>query len=451
MSNNYGYNSPKNHGKKSVNTYMPATKKQKTRKIFFIITALFMAVLFFFGGAATVWLCLDEEIRTLVKVKNTIDREYYKEIDDGEFYGAIFDAVNDQLDPYSYYMSAEEYAQSTNNLNGRRIGMGLSFYTADIQAGHIKIARVCGNSPAEAAGLSVGSYITGFGKTQTAITQSESYTDFSAFLGGMRESEPFYLQVKTGEEMKLVQITMEAYVENYVFYRSKTTSYGFSGEDATTLTAREDPLTCLPNDTAYIRLVQFGGEAVESFGIAMSVFKQENKKNLVLDLRGNGGGYMNTMQGLASYFCKTSKELFPVAQIADYGEREERYLASGNYFWDYFTEDSRICILADSGSASASECLIGVMLDYGACDYSDICLSERNGIAKTYGKGIMQAHFPLVVDGDIMKLTTAQIRWPITKTSIHDRGVLPEDGAKTIAEGVTDEEELAAAIEVLFG
>ena len=450
MGNNSIYNASKNDDEMGMNADMPPTKEKKTGKITRIFIALSLAILFFFSGMATFWLALDGEMRTLVKLKNAIDNKYYKEIGNDEFYGAIFDAVNEQLDPYSYYMTGEEYAASTNDLNGRRIGIGVSFYTADIEAGRMKLARVCGNSPAEEAGLTVGSYITGFGKTELEITQSEDYTEFSTFLSQFGEGEVFYLQAQTAGNVKVVPITKEAYVENYVFYRSKTTSYGFTGKNATDLTERDDSLSCLPSDTAYIRLAQFGGEAVESFGIAMSVFKQENKKNLVLDLRGNGGGYLSVMQGISAYFCKNSEESRPVAQIADFGEREERYLASGNYYWEYFTGESRICILADSGSASASECLIGVMVDYGAVSYEDICLSERDGVAKTYGKGIMQSYFSLGLSGDMMKLTTAEIRWPVTKTSIHGRGVLPEDGTKTVKEGATDEEELAAAIGVLF-
>ena len=434
----------------AFNAYMPATKVEKRRKIIQTAVAVLTAVACFAGGALSVWFTLDKEIRTLIKVKNTIDREYYKELTDEEFYGAIFDAVNGQLDDYSYYMTAEEYNQSSNNLNGRRIGLGVSFYGADIQAGKIKIGRVCGNSPAERAGLRAGSYIIGFGKNEETLVRSEDYAAFSAFLDGMEENEPFLLLMKIGEEEQIVQTVMEEYVENYVFYRSKESSYGFTGKKATTMTNRNDPLSCLSTDTAYIRLVRFGGPAVSAFEATMSVFKRENKKNLVLDLRGNGGGYMNTMQGIASYFCKSSGETFPTAAIADYGEKEERYLAKGNLFKQYFQEDSRICILADSGSASAAECLIGVLVDYGASAYADICLVERNGVAKTYGKGIMQAHFPLGISGDIMKLTTAEVRWPVTKYSIHGRGVLPEDGVKTVKEGATEEEELVAAIEVLF-
>ena len=433
-----------------VNSYVPTTKTKKRVKITRVITTLLAAALIFVGGAATAWYSLDREIRMLVKVKNTIDEEYYKEIDDDAFYDAIFDAVNGQLDPYSEYMTADEYASSSNSLNGKYIGVGVSFHASDIERGKMKITRVAGNSPAENAGVAAGDYITGFGKTDTELTQSEDYDAFVAFLNERAEGELFYLQIQRGEESKIVSLSRRSYVENYVFYRSKTTSYGFTGEDAGTLTAREDVLDCLPEDTAYIRLTRFGGDAAASFGKAMDAFKEEGKKNLVVDLRGNGGGYLSVMQEIASYFCKNSNRDKPLAAIADYGEKEEKFYADGNYYREYFTEKSRVYILADSDTASASECLIGVMVDYGATAYSDILLVERNGVAKTYGKGIMQSYFPLSLSGDMMKLTTARVCWPVTKTCIHDRGVLPEDGAKTVAEGDTAEEELIAAISTFF-
>lgn len=443
----------KNCEKRIVNAEeisMSKTNGKKMKKIGWIMATVVLSVVCFFGGMATVWFTLDKQMRTLIKVKKTIDENYYQEIDDESFYSGIFDAVNEQLDAYSGYMTSEGYTSSSNDLNGRRIGIGVSFSTAAIAEGKLKIVRVAGNSPAERAGMTSGSYLTGFGRTEATLVQSENYDEFLAFLEEMKEGESFLLQVQTAEESKLVSVSREAYVENYVFYRSQETSYGFTGENATTLTTSGTPLTALPDDTAYIRLVRFGGAAVTEFEGAMSVFKQENKKNLVLDLRGNGGGYLNVMQGIASFFCKGSNESTPVAAIADYGDHEEWYLAKKNVYGDYFKEDSRICILADSGSASAAECLIGVLVDYGASSYADICLSERSGVAKTYGKGIMQQYFTMSVDGDVLKLTTAQVRWPVTKYSIHGRGVLPEDGTKTVEEGATDEAELEAAIQALF-
>ncbi len=436
--------------KNGANSYMDTPKEKKSKKIYRAIIAILTAFICFVLGMATVWFSLDGEIRTLIKVKKTIDEHYYQTLDDQSFYGGVFDGVNGKLDAYSGYMTAEEYQSSSNDLNGRRIGIGVSFSTASIQEGKLKIVRVAGNSPAEKAGLIAGSYILGFGKTEKTLVESENYDEFTAFLKTAEENELFLLKVQTGEKVQLISVSQQAYVENYVFYRSNKTAYGFTGANATTLSEKGTPLSALPDDTAYIRLVRFGGAAVEEFEGAMSVFKQEKKKNLVLDLRGNGGGYMNVMQGIAAYFCKNSSETFPIAAIADYGDHEEHYLAKGNEFNNYFTADSRMYVLADSGSASAAECLIGALIDHGASTYENICLFERNGVAKTYGKGIMQAYFTIGISGDIVKLTTAEVRWPVTKKSIHGRGVLPTDGVKVVQEGATEEEELLEAITLLF-
>ena len=111
-----------------------------------------------------------------------------------------------------------------------------------------------------------------------------------------------------------------------------------------------------------------------------------------------------------------------------------------------------IAVIANEFSASASECLIGAMVDYGAITYEDICLSERGGIAKTYGKGIMQTTrpFSLIGNSGAMKLTTAKIYWPKSENCIHGRGVLPEDGAKTVEESYGKDEEISLAIAKLF-
>ena len=116
----------------------------------------------------------------------------------------------------------------------------------------------------------------------------------------------------------------------------------------------------------------------------------------------------------------------------------------------YFDEDSRVTVIADKNSASASECLLGVMIDYGATAYEDICLVERDGEARTYGKGIMQTTYPLFgFTGEAVKLTTAQICWP-KGNCIHGRGILPQDGTKTVQEDVENDNELTAAIQALF-
>ncbi len=437
-----------NRKKYGVDTDMGASKG---KKLWISLAAVALATVSFLGGMGAVWFSLEPEMRTLIKVKDTIDKEYYFELDDETFYQGVFDGVNGVLDAYSGYMTKDEYSQSSDSLNGKRVGVGVSFYTSSINEGRMRIARISGNSPAEEGGMVAGSYLVAFGKSEETLLQNEDYTVFSAFLMTVSEGETIYLQTELEGVKTTHAVTQRSYVENYVFYRSSASAYGFGGENATELIEKGAPLAALPEDAAYIRLVRFGGNAEEAFAGAMSVFKRENKKHLVLDLRSNGGGYIHTMQGIAAYFCKGATENRPVAAIADYGEKEEYYRAKGNAYTEYFSEDSRICILADSGTASASECLIGVLLGYGGSRYEDICLFERGGVAKTYGKGIMQSYFNIGLSGDVVKLTTAQMRWPVTKNSIHDRGVLPEDGAHTVKEGASDEAELSEAIGVLFG
>ncbi|MBO5737082.1 MAG: hypothetical protein J6S04_04665 [Clostridia bacterium] len=441
-----------NGHKNDINSYMPPSKPEKTRKTMRAVTAILLAAACFVLGGFAVWFSLDSEMRTLIKLKYAIQKNYYEKIDDEEFYDTVFDGINyDLLDAYSRYMTADEYREAQGDLAGKRIGIGLVFNTKD-EAGNeqMLVVRVCGNSPAEEAGLQEGDRIIAYGKTETALTENEVFNDFSTFLNTLAEGESFCIRAKRGTEAVDFTLARKSYVENYVFYRTKTTAYAFTGKKSDVWTEIGKPLEALAEDTAYIRLIQFGDGTEKLFAKAMEQFKADGKKNLVLDLRDNGGGYLSTMQGIAGYFCKNSTEKKPQIVVAKDRKREETFKANSNDYGDYFATDSRICVLADNGTASASECLIGAMVDYGATAFSDICLIERDGVAKTYGKGIMQTTYYLGMKLDAVKLTTAELYWPISGKSIHGRGVLPEDGAKTSAANGYGDAEIESALQVLF-
>ncbi len=431
----------------------PEEKKKIQKRIWFSVLALVLAVLCFFAGFFTDRLTLDEGMRTLLAVKNKIQSEYYKEVTDEEFYKVLLEAVNDDLlDSYSEYMTAEEYAATRTAAQGVQSGLGIVFTTLSSDGeSQMFVSRVCGNSPAETAGVLEGDYLVGFGMTETEITESAVFDEFAAFLGDVPDGKEIVLRLLRDGEIKTLSVAKAKYTENYVFYRTNTTAYRFTGEDALSLTEGGEPLLSLPDDAAYIRLTHFNGNAAGEFTKALTKFKTDKKKHLVLDLRGNGGGYMDILQEIAQYFCKSSDKNAPVITYADYGEKQENFKANGNVYKQYFAADSRICVLADSLTASASEVLLGCLLDYGATAYADVCLSERNGVAKTYGKGIMQTTFPFgLIYSDAIKLTTATLRWPVTGKCIHDRGVLPEDGVRTVAEDLRRDAEVNAAIAQLF-
>ena len=451
-------NQNKTQDGQNVDERIPAPVKcEKKLKIWRTVACVAGAVLIAAAGFATGmcvrWYSIDPQMRTLIKVKEKIDDHYYEEVTDEKFYGALFGAVNQEiLDGYSGYMTPEEYAALTSDLKGNRAGLGLVLLTQSAAGQEqMLVTRVCGNSPAEKAGIAVGSYVVGFGASENTITLSQSYDEFSEFLTDYDAGEKFYIRIAAGEAEKTVEISREEYVENYVFYRTNDSAYAFETSGACQAIKGGAELSCLQEDEAYIRIVQFTGNAEKAFEQAMKLFKAEGKKHLVLDLRGNGGGYLETMQGIASYFCKDATWIKPVVAIADYGEKQEKFHADKNVYKDYFSTDSRICVLADEDSASASECLLGCMLDYGAIEYADICLTEYGGRAKTFGKGIMQTTYLVnILDGDAIKLTTAKILWPVSKNCIHDRGVLSTDGTKTVARDYTGENELINAIKSLW-
>lgn len=426
-------------------------KNKKKKRVLSVLTATLVIATAFLGGFFTRWFTLEKEMRTLVSVKNKIDKEYYEDISDEEFYGAIFDAINNEvLDPYSRYINADDYASERAESAGKRSGLGLVFYgTAESAEAQTTVYRVCGNSPAERAGFLVGDRLTGFGLSETAITDCNDFNAFATFLGEIEDGQTFYARVERKGETVLISVACEDYVESYVFYKTNAEAYTIVDEDR--ILRVGEPLPALDEQTAYIRIIQFTGKADELFEEALELFVKQGKKNLVLDLRGNGGGEMAVLQEIGGYLCKDAKGDEPVIAIADYGEKKEYFKADDNEYYEYFSADSRICVLADKGTASASEALIGAMLDYHTVAYSDICLIEENGVAKTYGKGIMQTTFIMDwIKGDALKLTTARIVWPKSGNCIHDRGILSLDGTKTTPKNYQADEELSAAIRALF-
>ena len=431
------------------NEYMPTPKKKNG--VGKVIVSIAVAVSIFLSGMWATWMLIDPEIRTLLAVKRKIQSDYYQEITDEEFYRAIFGGINDDLlDAYSEYMTPEEFAAMYSDMQGNRSGIGLVFGAQTDDP--LRITRVCGNSPAEEVGIVAGERVVACGRTEAELTPCQTFAEFSQILGGFADEEQFVLKLELGNEERCVTVCKTAYVENNVFYRSSTSAYAFTGANAQVLTEKGAPLTCLDEDTAYIRLIQFTGNAANEFALAMGQFRKEGKKNLILDLRENGGGYLDIMQSIASYFCKTTTERQPIVAVADFGEKTTQYRATANYYDGYFVEDSRICVLADKYSASASECLLGSMLDYGAIGYQDICLIERGGVAKTYGKGIMQeTSYVSMVNQDAITLTTAEIRWPVSNNSIHGRGILPEDGTVVCIENADYETETINAVKALLG
>jgi len=423
----------------------------KKAKILKIVVAVIIAAAVFFAGFFVRYLTLDKSVKSIMWIKSMVDSKYYTDISDEEFLSAVTGGLDSVLDDYSTYYTPDEYQDYKKSYAGSNTGLGLSF---TLTYGVPRIFRVSGNSPAERAGIPEGGFVVGFGDSEENITYSSDYSEMSAYISGKGAYEDITLAVSSdvgGENAVLYTLQKEDYSENYVFYRSKTSAYRFSGSDALTLTEYDGAISGLDEDTAYIRLNRFAGNAVGQLQIALNVFKEEGKKNLVLDLRGNGGGDLDVLRGISAFFCKNAEGSSPIIATAHYKDGSTvSYKATGVYYNYYFSSDSKITVLANKGTASASECLLGAMLEYGTIDYDDIILSDILGAAKTYGKGIMQTTYYNVFGGDAIKLTVATIHWPITDKCIHGEGITVADGARSVY--TTDyttfgDEELANIVE----
>ena len=402
---------------------------QKSKKITLNkLIALFMVLIIFGAGFGIGWMghyySLDEEIRTFLWALGVSERNYYQEIDRAELYEKLYDVLN--LDPYSQLFTPDEYNEYNLEGEGQNMGVGISLSQAKDSTEPPRFFLVVENSPASRAGIRKGMYLLGFGESEGSL-RAGTPSEIVEFIG--KQSGEFILRCgfeADGSDAKNYLLKRESYQAAFVHYRDSQSSFRFRGEDVLMLTETYEPLEGLDEKTAYLRLDEFSGYAAKEFEACLSLMKARGREHLILDLRTDGGGYLNILCEIASHLMRNAKGNSPVVAKAIYRDRRQiTYPATGNDFYDYFNENSHVYVLADENTASASECLIGALVDYGTTSLSEIYLRENvDGVAKSYGKGIMQSHFASA-SGAAMKLTVAEIVWPVTGRSIHGIGVTP--------------------------
>ena len=310
----------------------------------------------------------------------------------------------------------------------------------------MRVFQVIDNSPAYHAGLKRGMYVLKFGKSEKELTAGTS-EDFSAMIesldpdedenGKKLDSYTFYMQCsfdKEDEDAPVVAVSMKEYQAGYCLYRDSESSYRFLTTDKGMAPVKTDEaMKELDDITAYISITRFMGNAAEEFAELLGIMKNSGRTNLILDLRGNGGGYMDVFVNIAACLLKDAPSGSQKVAFARFRDGSTvSYSTKNSTYNNYFVESSRVSILADEYTASASECLIGALVDYGTVAFSDIYLHENTqGVARTYGKGIMQTFYD-VGGGNKLKLTAAEIFWPKSEKSIHTVGVTPSDGAVAI-------------------
>ena len=204
----------------------------------------------------------------------------------------------------------------------------------------------------------------------------------------------------------------------------------------------------LANDTAYILYKEFAYHSETQLDTTLNYLISRGKTKLILDLRNNPGGYLDVLTTVAAEFLgKNGEKGITVAVSKDKNQAKTYYKTGNNNY-----KNLKIVVLADYDTASASESLMGAMIHYGIISNETMVITKKDGVAKTYGKGIAQTTFPNLVTGEAIKLTTDYIFWPDEVTCIHGKGIsVTGDNAVEPSEDGSCDNELLRAVSILTG
>lgn len=342
-----------------------------------------------------------EKISELDSVLDT----YYLEadnIDPDEMMDTLYKGYISGLDErYTAYYTPEEYEQLMNDSQGVYVGIGVTV-TTDQETGNMVIVTVTEDGPGEAAGLLEGDTIISIeGESvqnmdlDTAVSKIQGEEGTEVTIGVYRES--------TGEtlEKTMTRRKMDA----------QTVAYSM-----------------LEDNIGYIQITAFDEVTVEQFDNAVSDLQSQNIRGLIVDVRGNPGGNVDSV-------CSILDRLLPegllVYTIDKNGSKEEEYADNEEVL------DIPMAVLVNGDSASASEIFAAALQDY---DWAEI-VGEQ-----TYGKGIVQYIIPLS-DGSAVKLTSAKYYTP-NGECIHGIGVTPDVKMAADENSASDTQLEAAVSEV---
>ena len=273
------------------------------------------------------------------------------------------------LDPHSTYISAKDVKEMNEPLNGNFEGIGVQF---NLLRDSIIIVEPIGGGPSEKVGIRAGDRIL--------TIDQEKVTGINISTNGVRSR-------LMGPKGTKVNITV----------------YRKGSKDILDFTIIRDKIPILSVDasymldkeTGYIKLNKFAATTEKEFSDAVTNLKKSNMKNLVLDLRENGGGYMLAATQLADKFFSDEKLL--VYLLGRKSPRQD-FKSTGTGV----LSSSRLVVLTDEGSASASEIFAGAIQDWDR----GVIMGRR-----TFGKGLVQNGFYLT-DGSMIRLTIARYYTP---------------------------------------
>lgn len=336
------------------------------RKLLFLVSLLIFTVLISEHSKAQV---LHDGTFKFGRTLSLIDAFYVDSANLDELTEKAIVEVLKNLDPHSTYISAKDVKEMNEPLNGNFEGIGVQF---NILHDSIIIVEPVAGGPSEKVGIRAGDRII--------TINGEKVTGINITTNGVRSR----LMGAKGTEVaiKIFRKGVKDILE-FKIIRDKIPIYSL------------DAAYMLDKENGYVKLNKFAATTEKEFSDAIAKLRKTNMKNLILDLRSNGGGYMLAATELADKFF-TDQRLLVYLEGRKTARQEYKSTGNGSL------SGSRLVVLTDEGSASASEIFAGAIQDWDR----GVIMGRR-----TFGKGLVQNGFYLT-DGSMIRLTIARYYTP---------------------------------------
>jgi len=334
-----------------------------------------------------------EELRTFSEVFGRIKNDYVEPVDDRTLLESAIRGMLSGLDPHSSYLNKDEYRDLQVGTTGEFGGLGIE---VGMDNGFIKVISPIDDTPAARAGLKSGDLIS---RIDDRPVKGMSLNEAVNMMRGKPGAEITLTIVREGAERPF-EVKMVRDVIHVASVKSRTLEPGY----------------------VYVRVAHFQSRTTEDLLKAVGDLKKENEagiKGLVLDLRNDPGGVLNSAVGVSDAFLTDGLIVYTQGRVED----AKLQFNAGP---DDVLDGAPMVVLVNGGSASASEIVAGALQDH----HRAVIMGTQ-----TFGKGSVQTIVP-IDDATALKLTTARYYTPSGR-SIQAQGISPDivvaQGALTLS------------------
>lgn len=305
----------------------------------------------------------------LNKLMDFIESEYIDDVDADSIVDLTVNSILEKLDPHSVYIAKSEMEAVAQSMKGDFVGIGVNFY---MYKDSVAVIKPIPGGPSDRAGIKSGDRILYAGNTK--------------LYGRKLPNDSLFAKLK-GEEGSKLTLT--------IFRKSENKEFQVKLRRDVVPIKSVDAAVMADEQTGFIKINRFAETTYDEFRQALQSLKKQGAKQLIIDLRDNGGGYLEKAVQIADDLLKDD---LVIVKTKNKKEREDITYATD----DGIFEAGKVYVLINENSASASEILAGAIQD-----------NDRGTIVgrRSFGKGLVQREMPLG-DGSAVRLTVARYFTP---------------------------------------